>query len=64
MDTIDQDYKKNSKILLDVTIAGKENAVAKAIDIAHDENASILSYNDDNSLACVLTVAFIWARNE
>ena len=64
MDTIDQDYKKNSKILLDVTIAGKENAVAKAIDIAHDENTSILSYNDENSLACVLTVAFIWARNE
>ena len=55
---------KNSKFLLDATIAGNENAVAQAIDLAHDENTSILSYNDENSLACVLTVAYIWARNE
>ena len=27
-------------------------------------NTSILSYNDENSLACVLSVAYIWARNE
>ena len=55
---------QNSKILLDATIAGNENAVAQAIDLAHDENTSILAYNDENSLACVLTVAYIWARNE
>ncbi|OYP63246.1 AAA family ATPase [Prevotella sp. P2-180] len=55
---------QNSKFLLDATIAGNENAVAQAIDLAHDENTSILAYNDENSLACVLTVAYIWARNE
>ena len=55
---------QNSRILLDATIAGNEQAVARAIDIAHDENTSILAYNDENSLACVLTVAYIWARNE
>ena len=55
---------QNSKFLLDATIAGNENAVAKAIDLAHDENTSILAYNDENSLACVITVAYIWARNE
>ena len=38
--------------------------MAKTIDIAHDENTSILSYNDENSLACVLSVAYIWAKNE
>ena len=53
-----------SRNLLDATIAGNEQAVARAIDIAHDENTSILAYNDENSLACVLTVAYIWARNE
>ena len=53
-----------SRNLLDATIAGNENAVAQAIDLAHDENTSILAYNDENSLACVLTVAYIWARNE
>ncbi len=53
-----------SRNLLDATLAGNAQAVAKAIDQAHDENTSILSYNDENSLACVLTVAYIWARNE
>ncbi|MDY3847170.1 MAG: AAA family ATPase [Prevotella sp.] len=53
-----------SQDLLDATISGNEQAVAKAIDLAHDENTSILSYNDENSLACVLTIAYIWARNE
>ena len=53
-----------SQNLLNATIAGNETAVAQAIDLAHDENTRILSYNDENSLACVLTVAYIWARNE
>ena len=55
---------QNSKALLDATISGNEQAVASAIDLAHDENTSILSYNDENSLACVLSVAYIWAKNE
>ena len=53
-----------SQALLDATLAGNVESVAKAIDQAHDENTSILSYNDENSLACVLSVAYIWARNE
>ena len=55
---------QTSRALLYDTIAGKEQAVAQAIDQAHDENTSILAYNDENSLACVLTIAYIWARNE
>ena len=55
---------QNSRALLYATIAGKEQTVAQAIDQAHDENTSILAYNDENSLACVLTIAYIWARNE
>ena len=55
---------QNSRALLYATIAGKEQTVAQAIDQAHDENTSILAYNDENSLACVLTIAYIWAKNE
>ena len=55
---------QNSKALLNATISGNEQAVASAIDLAHDENTSILSYNDENSLACVLSVAYIWAKND
>ena len=53
-----------SRYLLAATISGNEQAVAKAIDLAHDENTSILAYNDENSLACVLSIAYIWAKNE
>ena len=55
---------QNSKNLLAATLSGNEQAVAQAIDIAHDENTSILAYNDENSLACVLSIAYIWAKNE
>ena len=55
---------QSSRTLLDATISGNEQAVERAIDLAHDEHTSILSYNDENSLACVLSVAYIWAKNE
>ena len=55
---------QNSKSLLQATISDNEQTVARAIDQAHDEHTSILSYNDENSLACVLSVAYIWAKNE
>ena len=52
-----------SESLLKDTLAGKEDAVAMGIDLAHDENTSILSYNDENSLACVLCIAYYSARD-
>ncbi len=50
--------------LLDATLDGDADYVAKAIDQVHDENTSILSYNNENSLACVLTIAYIYAQND
>lgn len=55
---------EKSKQLLRATIEGNEEAVARGIDVAHDENTSILSYNDENSLACVLSLAYYYASNE
>ena len=55
---------QNSKNLLASTISGNEQAVARAIDLAHDEHTTILAYNHENSLACVLSVSYIWAKNE
>lgn len=55
---------RDSRDLLDATLACDELSVAKGIEQAHDENTSILSYNDENSLACVLSIAYIWAKNE
>ena len=53
-----------SERLLQATLDGDEAAVAAGIDRAHDENTSILSYNDENSLACVISIAYYYARNE
>lgn len=54
---------EKSKQLLQAVLDGDADAVARGIDTAHDENTSILSYNDENSLACVLSLAFYAARN-
>ena len=53
-----------SEDLLQATLDGDEEAVARGVDAAHDENTSILSYNNENSLACVLSLAYYYARNE
>ena len=54
---------EQSKLLLQAVIDGNEEAIAKGVELAHDDNTSILSYNDENSLACVLSIAFYAARN-
>ncbi len=54
---------EKSKQLLQATLRGDEEAVARGVDAAHDENTSILSYNDENSLACVLSIAYYYASN-
>ena len=53
-----------SEQLLRATLRGDEVAVARGVDAAHDENTSILSYNDENSLACVLSIAYYYASND
>ena len=53
-----------SEQLLEATLRGDEEAVARGVDAAHDENTSILSYNDENSLACVISIAYYYARND
>ena len=53
-----------SEELLQATLDGDEEAVARGVDAAHDENTSILSYNNENSLACVLSIAYYYANND
>lgn len=54
----------NQKRLLQATLDGDEEAVARGVEAAHDENTSILSYNNENSLACVLSIAHYYAKND
>ena len=55
---------QQSERLLQDTLNGNAEAVAAAIEAAHDENTSILSYNDENSMACVLSIAYYYAHND
>ncbi len=58
------DALQASEELLQATLDGDEQAVALGVDAAHDEHTSILSYNNENSLACVLSLAYYYARND
>ena len=55
---------QKSEQLLRATLDGDAEAVARGIDIAHDEETSILSYNNENSMACVLSIAYLYAKND
>jgi hypothetical protein len=55
---------KASDALLKATINGDCKAVAAGIDAVHMANTSILNYNDENALACVITLAYYNAINE
>lgn len=57
------DALNQSRELLKATLAGDEKAVAFGVEAIHDDNTSILSYNNENSLACVLSLAYYYARN-
>lgn len=58
------DALERSEQLLTDTLAGNEPAVAEAIDLMHLDSTSILKYNDENSLANTLTLAYYAAQRE
>lgn len=55
---------KASDRLLQDTWSGNADAVAAGIEASHMANASILKYNDENSLRCVVKLAYYNAINE
>ena len=57
-------YINQSERLLNATLRGNSDYVADALRSIHSEETSILSYNDENSLACVISLAYYYARND
>ncbi len=53
-----------SEKLLEDTIKGNAEHVALALDRAHTEAASVLTYNDENSMACAIGLAYYSARKD
>lgn len=55
---------KASEKLLEDTLLCNEESVASALDRAHTEVSSILTYNDENSLSCAIGLAYYSARKD
>ena len=47
----------SSEELLQATLSGDEQTVAELIEQVHQANVSILKYNDENALSCVISLA-------
>lgn len=55
---------RSSDELLSATLEGDEEKAASMIEQAHQENTSILKYNDENALACVISLAYYSAKKD
>lgn len=55
--------KASDKLLEDTLLCNESNVVA-GLDRAHSEAASILTYNDENSLSCAIGLAYYSARKD
>ena len=50
--------------MLEATIKKDTETMEKLIQEAHDINIPIIKYNDENSLACVITLVYLSARSK
>lgn len=54
----------DSETLLSATLEGDADTVAQCIEKIHRENTAILTYNNENSLSCVIQLAYYYARED
>lgn len=53
----------NAERLLDATLRGECGTVARTLEAVHEECSSVLTYNDESSLACAIHIAYYTAKN-
>ena len=54
----------SSEALMEATLKGDAKTVADRIDEIHSANVSVLSYNNENSLSCIITIAYYVAQKD
>ena len=55
---------QQSERLLSATLRGDAETVARLVEAAHDSEASIYKYNDENTLSCVISIAYYYAHGD
>ena len=55
---------QQSELLTKATLRGDSETVARLIEQAHDSEASIFKYNDENTLSCVISIAYYYAHGD
>ncbi|MDE6053599.1 MAG: ATP-binding protein, partial [Lachnospiraceae bacterium] len=55
---------RNSSEVLDATLKQRSDIVSSYLHNIHNSELPILKYNDENSLSCVVTLAYLSARNK
>ena len=58
-DALDQ-----SRYLLDATLRGDAATVARMVQEAHIDNTSLIKYSVENSMSCVLSIAYYYAHGD
>lgn len=54
-------FQKESELLLEATLDLDGNLVAKQLKKIHNDYASVIQYNNENSLSSVLAIAYLSA---
>lgn len=61
------DVKKivdDSREMLEATLNGNRRRVAEMLEAVHDRGIPFLNYHDENSLSCVITLCYLYARKD
>ena len=58
------DAIQQSEQLLEALLRGDADSVARGVETVHRQEVSLFKYNDENSMACVISLAFYAARND
>ncbi len=53
-----------SNEILNATLNCEEEKVAALLEYVHDKEIPFLNYNDENSLSCVITLCYLYARKD
>ena len=55
---------QQSERILTATLRGDSETVARLVEAAHDSEAPIYKYNNENTLSCVISIAYYYAHGD